>query len=139
MFEPLGGSTNKCMLHHKKHKSRNQNIHEKTSKEQKQKKKPKEIIMRQNSQSAIEFILCWHLLLGIGPAFKCGLYTQWDSNTDNSLPFAGSCQLELTSALGMGVHAQLPPQSWTPFYFFLISCKKSEGKHDYYSFVGWTY
>lgn len=138
MFEPLGGSTNKCMLHHKKHKSRNQNIHEKISKEQKQ-KKPKEIIMRQNSQSAIEFILCWHLLLGIGPAFKCGLYTQWDSNTDNSLPFAGSCQLELTSALGMGVHAQLPPQSWTPFYFFLISCKKSEGKHDYYSFVGWTY
>ena len=35
------------------------------------------------------------------PAFKCYLYTQWDSVTETNFSFASGYQLEIASGLGM--------------------------------------
>lgn len=47
-----------------------------------------------------EFILCWYLLIDLGSALECGLYTQWDSL---------GWEWELTSTS--------QPQHWDPVWF----------------------
>ena len=72
---------------------------------------------KQPSNSAIGFCV-GHLLLGMEPALKSGLFAQWDSIGENYFFLWSGYQLETASVLEMGACVHLAFHHWTDAVWF---------------------
>lgn len=79
--------------------------------------KPWHVIIKPGaSKVATQFILCWHLLLGIKSTLKSSLFPSKIPLKKTKYLFSSGYQVESASGLGMGAFAHFSFKLWDPIW-----------------------